>query len=133
MAKQDLDRDIRDRIDGFVAELSALVKAAALESVRSALGETARRGPGRPRKIGGAAKTVRGRRRRGGKRDSKAIDALTSRLLSHIKSKPGQRLEQISAALGTPTRDLKLPASKLLAAKAVRTSGQRRGTKYHPR
>jgi hypothetical protein len=138
MPTQQLDREIRDRIDAFLLELSTLVKRAALESVHEALGGqgTPSRGPGRPRKV-----TMRaaGRRRRmsaggvRGKRTSEQVDQAGARVLSQVKAYPGQRLEEIGVALKTPTKALKLPVAKLMADKKLKTKGQKRGTKYFPR
>jgi hypothetical protein len=78
-----------------------------------------------------AGASLRGpKRRKGEKRTPDSLAELTSALLGHIKSNPGQRIEQIAAALKIPTSELKLPAQKLIAGKAVKTKGQRRGTHY---
>ncbi len=69
-------------------------------------------------------------RRKGEKRSAALLDQTTAQLLGHIKSNPGQRIEQISADLGLSTQELKLPTQKLLAGRKVKTRGQRRGTKY---
>jgi len=138
MATQDLDRTIRTRIDSFLLELSGLVKKAALESVHQALGEgyAPRFGSGRTRTVamrrGTAPRKISTRGVRG-KRSSEQVDQAAARVLAHVKSKPGQRLEEIGAALKTPTKILKLPVSKLLAAKKLKTKGQKRGTKYFVR
>jgi len=47
-----------------------------------------------------------------------------------VTKKPGLRIEQINAELGTTKKDLALPIRKLLAAKAIRSTGTRRSTKY---
>ena len=47
-----------------------------------------------------------------------------------MTEKPGLRIEQINAELGTSTKALVLPIKKLLAAKAIKTTGTRRSTKY---
>lgn len=72
------------------------------------------------------------RRRKGGKRPAAMIEHTTSALLAQIKGNAGQRIEQIAKAMKTETSDLKLSAIKLLAAKKVKTKGQRRGTTYYP-
>jgi hypothetical protein len=78
-----------------------------------------------------AGASLRGpKRKKGQKRTPDSLAELTSALLGHIKSNPGQRIEQIAAALKIPTSELKLPAQKLIAGKAVKTKGQRRGTHY---
>ncbi|MFN0006697.1 MAG: hypothetical protein ACKVXR_02225 [Planctomycetota bacterium] len=129
MPNSTLDQEIQSRIQSFLTELSALVKKSALESVQTALAGGAstngRRGPGRPRKIGSSARA--GKR---AKRSSEQVDAMAARVLAQVRSKQGQRLEQISKAMKLPSKELKLPVAKLLAAKKLKTKGQKRGTQY---
>jgi hypothetical protein len=138
MATTTVDRDLRSRIEAFLQEISALVRQSALESVRAALGDgaaPARRGPGRPRgSVNRATPSGKGGKRgkggKGGKRTSEQVDQMAARVLSWVKSNPGHGLEAIGRGLGTPTKVLKLPVSKLMASKSLRTTGQKRGTKY---
>jgi hypothetical protein len=127
-----LDSQIQDHIQSFVEELTLLIKRAAVQSVAEALNEGgSRRGPGRPR--GSAARPAigsGGSRRKGAKRDPKELEALTEKLNGYIKSHGGQRIEQIATGMGTSTKELALPAKKLLATKKIRTTGTRRATKY---
>jgi hypothetical protein len=51
-------------------------------------------------------------------------------VLAHVRSNPGQRLEEIGRALWGPTKGLKRPVSNLMEGGALRTEGQKRGTKY---
>jgi hypothetical protein len=144
------NQQLDSTIQSFVAEISNLVRLSALEAVHAALGgggaAPARRGPGRPRGSGARRgpgrpkgsrnkpKAMPARAARGGKRarrSSEDVEATASKFLSFVKSNDGKRLEEISAGLKIPTSALKLPAQKLLAAKALRTTGQKRGTKYH--
>jgi hypothetical protein len=129
-------------IQAFVTEISGLVRVAALEAVRDALGggsTPAKRGPGRPKGYSpkaakAKAAKIPARPTRGGrrvKRSSEEVDAMAQKFLAFVKANDGKRLEEISKGLGIDSHDLKLPASKLLAAKAVKTTGQKRGTKYH--
>lgn len=118
--------DLRSRVDAFVADLSVLVRDAALNAVQEALGTERRRGPGRPRK---SAPARAGRR---AKRDPKAVLAVADKVLGVVKAKPGQSVEQIGRTLGMPTKALKLPVIKLLEGKKLRTKGQKRGTRYFP-
>jgi len=74
-----------------------------------------------------------GKRRKGAKRTAEEIEALTKGLLAAIKKKPGQRIEEIGKAMSVSTKDLALPVGKLFDAKAIRTTGQRRATKYFPK
>ena len=132
MPNNNLHTEIRSKVDSFVSEISDMLRTAALGSVSMALGveelprqRTARRGPGRPpaAKVGGPR----------GKRSSQDVEALGQKVLSHVRSNPGQRLEEIGRALKRDTSGLKLPVSKLMAAKKLKTTGQKRGTKYFVR
>ena len=133
------DQQIRTRIDSFLAELSGLVRKAAFEAVHEVLGERParrrRRGPGRPRRSGRPRKAGRrpGRPARGGKRTTEQVDAMAARVLAQVRSKQGQRLEEIGKAMRMPTKGLKLPITKLMAAKKLMTKGQKRGTRYFVR
>lgn len=128
-----VESDIRSRVEAFVEELTAMIRASALDLVNEALGEGGSR-PGR-RTAGrrAAAPAPSGRRAKGAKRDPKLLAALTDKLGDYIKKNPGNRIEQIGKALGTPTKDLALPVKKLLAAKKIATKGQKRATTYFGR
>lgn len=130
MAKNHLDSQIRACINSFVDELSTLVKQAAVESVREALGgpsTPARRGPGRPRKATDVISRPARRRKR---RSSEAVDSAAKRILAQIQTNPGQGVGEIGAALRLTSKALRLPILKLLEDKKIKTTGQRRGTKY---
>lgn len=132
----DINTQINARVQSFVTELSDLVRIGALEAVLAALGKDAaskRRGPGRPRAADAnpAAAGKPKRRAKGARRSSGDVDATMAKFLAFVKANDGKRLEEISKALGIHSADLKLPVQKLLAAKAVKTTGQKRGTKYH--
>jgi len=131
MAKQQ-DPQLRALVDQFVADLTARVHEEALATVRAALGEApapraraARKprkaGPGRPRKAAA---------RKGGRRSAQDVAAVGETVLAHIKANAGQRLEEIGRALGVATKELKRPIANLLEAGALRTEGQKRGTRY---
>ncbi len=142
MVTNNLDSEIQSRISAFLDELSGLVKRQALEAVHEALGGAAgpaRRGPGRPRKVsmrpGRAPRAmakpgVRGKRIR---RSPEDLAKLQTSVLAQIRSKAGQRLEEIGRALKTDTAVLKRPVAMLLAAKKLKTTGAKRGTKYFVR
>lgn len=67
----------------------------------------------------------------GGRRSSEDVAGLADALLEHIQKHPGQRGEEIAAALETDTRTIRLPLKKLIEDKKVKTKGQARGTSYH--
>jgi hypothetical protein len=139
MPNHSLDQDIQSRISSFLDELSTLVKRQALEAVHEALGGVAGpalRGPGRPRKVtvrpgrrprAMAKRAVRGKRIR---RSPEDLAKLQATILAAVRGKQGQRLEEIGRALKTETGVLKRPMALLLAAKKVKTTGAKRGTKY---
>ncbi len=134
MRNANIDSEIRSRIDSFLAELSTLVKSAAIDSVRAALGEgngvaASRRGPGRPAMAAGSSATPV-RRRRGGKRSSEDVQKTGEALLAYVQANPGQGVEGIAKGMGVSSKELKLPVIKLIDAGSLRSEGQRRGTKY---
>jgi len=142
MPNDTLDQDIQDRIQSFLAELSSLVKKSALEAVQEALatdGDSLRRGPGRPRKVslsrGGRPRAmvkrgVRGKRIR---RSAEDLAKIGARVFAQVRTKQGQRLEEIGRALKTDTGVLKKPIADLLAAKKLKTKGRKRGMQYFTR
>jgi hypothetical protein len=83
------------------------------------------------RKPGPKPKTAT--RAKGAKRDPQEIEAQTKTLLAAIKKTPGSRIEEISRSVGISTKDLALPVAKLFDMKAIKTTGQRRATKYFPK
>ena len=130
---------IEDRINqlvgDFVSKIALLAREAAVETLTkglSANGEAvpARRGRGPSVK---AVQTVSTRRpKKGAKRPKADIARLEGVLAKHIEKYPGQRVEQINQVLGTKTNDVRLPLAKLIAAKTVKTKGERRATQYFP-
>lgn len=139
MAKRDINSEIQARIEAFAEELSGLVKEAAVEAVQEALaGATngtranGRRKPAARKKAAkratAAKRKTRGRRRR---QSEAQVTKLANKVLSHVTSNDGERIDQIAAALGVATADLKAPVALLMDEKKVRRTGQRRGTKYH--
>jgi hypothetical protein len=134
-----IDNAVRARIETFTAEISALVRASALEAVHNALGATltvapaepAKRGPGRPRKSGQPSPIVQAKR--GGKRAKRTpedVAKMGEQVVAYVAKHPGESVEQIGKALGEKTKDLALPIIRMIEAKKLKTKGERRGTKY---
>jgi hypothetical protein len=136
-----LDDRIRARVELFASELAELIRESAMETVSAAL-TGARPSPGRGggRRAAAAVVAVRGggrgraaSREKGAKRPPDEIERLTGRLLDYVKGNPGQRIEQIADGMGTSTKELNLPAKKLIAGKQLKTKGQKRATQYFSR
>jgi hypothetical protein len=126
-----LESEIRSLVDSFVSEISARVRQAALDSLRQAIegnAPAARRG--RPARA--AAPAAAGTPGRRGRKPSAASVQAAADLQAHVSANPGQRLEEIGAALGQDTKGLKGPASRLVRDGILRTEGRRRGTRYFP-
>jgi hypothetical protein len=134
MALSELDSRIQANIESFVEDISTLVKRSAINAVAEALGNgsTPRRAGGR-RAAGVQKPAGVTPRRKGAKRDPGELEALTKKLGDFIRATPGQRIEEIGSALGVKTKELALPAKKLIAAREVSTRGRRRATTYFPR
>ena len=142
MANSSVSDQVRSLVESFVAEMSDLIRRSAMETVQHALagGEAPRRGR-RPAAVAGrrgapslpAAKGGARLRAKGAKRSPDELEELTGQLLAYVKSNPGQRIEQIAEGMGTSTKELNLPAKKLLGSKALKTRGHKRATQYFPR
>ncbi len=128
----EIDRQIRERVDAFVRELSELVRRSAVDAVRSALGEGLLSQPARSAEPRRRESAPRAARAKGEKRSPDEIARATRQLQEFITANPGRGVEDIARALGTVTRELNLSIRKLLAANVIRTEGQKRATKYFP-
>jgi hypothetical protein len=148
----DVNAEVRARIEAFSGELAELIRRAALEAVQEVLGSGAAPSPpatharaaakgrpskravrGRPRSVATAPRGSAGKKRAPGeKRSADELAKLTDKLATYIKANPGQRIEQIGAGLGRPTKELSLPVKKLLRAKRISSKGHKRATTYHP-
>jgi hypothetical protein len=67
-----------------------------------------------------------------GRRSSESVEQMSETLLAHVKKSPGQRGEQIAESLNTDTKTIRLPMQKLIAARLIKTKGQKRGMTYYP-
>jgi len=130
------NQEIQQRVEAFVANLTNLVRQAAVDSVRDALGAEApqRRAPGRPRgatkaKPAAAAKVKRVRA--GSRRSAADFETTTAAILEHIQANDGCSVSEIGAAVGLKNKDLQLPMRKLIAEGRIHMTGQRRGARYH--
>jgi len=73
-----------------------------------------------------------GRRKKGQKRTPADISRLTERLLAAIQAKPGQRMEHLGKQIGASTADLLIPVARLVDARKIRRTGEKRATQYFP-
>jgi len=107
--------------------------SAALSGARPSAGRGGRRAAPAAVAVRGAGRGRAASREKGAKRPPDEIERLTGKLLDYVKSNPGQRIEQIADGMGTSTKELNLPAKKLIAGKQLKTKGQKRATQYFSR
>ncbi len=122
----DIQNEINERIEAFVAEIAELARQAAHDALSTAL-TGAGSAPAKSRR----ASTTTRVRRQGGKRTSEELASMADAFLEHVGKNPGQRMEQISKALGYTTTELTLPVKKLLSAGSIHVEGQKRATQYY--
>ena len=123
-----MNAEITKLTERFTADLAALLRSQALESIGAALtGSAPKLKSATFRRVPPPARAP------GQKRSADEIERLTVDLRTHIANHPGQRIEQIGKAMGVPTKDLALPVRKLVGAALVRTKGQKRATTYYSR
>lgn len=152
---------IQARVNDFVADLEQLVRAAALEAVQAALGGASGGGasvakagrkpgrkPGRPAKAPAAAPAAKAaapaakaaapaakastKRKKGQKRSKAELAALEAKLDGYVSANAGKRIEEIGKGLSIATSELTRPMKKLMEAGKVRSTGERRATRYYP-
>ena len=78
-----------------------------------------------------AAAAAPASRKKRGKRTSEEVDAMAEHILEHVKKNPGSSVEGMAKFFKLKSKELTLPINKLMAAKKLKTTGQKRGTKYH--
>ena len=140
----DINARIESTIRSFTAELQQLIGAAVRAHVESALGSFGAPTKAAPAKVARvaapaatpaakapAAKAVKSRKK-GAKRTAAELARAEKDLLEYVTAKPGQRMEEISAALGAVTKDLSRPLQKLLDTAAIRREGVKRASRYYP-
>jgi hypothetical protein len=126
----DIEKLLRDRVELFVAELSDIIRQAALERVSDAL--AAPGGSGRGKRSAAALEKRVGKRPKGQKRAPAEMERLLKAIVAAVQNEPGIRADQIANSLSLATRDTSLPIKKLLADKVLTKKGQKRATQYFP-
>jgi hypothetical protein len=119
---------IKSQIESFVQKLDQLVRQSVLDHLKAVLAGSARGGGevpapkkrGRPVGSGG----------RRGRKPADLGDAL-SKMVAYVKANDGQGISAIAAGTGIDLKVAKKAALQLLASKALKKSGERRGTVYH--
>jgi hypothetical protein len=118
----DPHREIQALVDNFIADLSELARRIAIEQVKTAFSTGA--------KLVAPVTTAPARTTRS-RRGQREIEALRTKLVAAILEHPGQRTEDLNAALGTTTAQIAQLLRRLVADHVVRTEGARRGTRYY--
>ncbi|MCC7172803.1 MAG: hypothetical protein IT459_20310 [Planctomycetes bacterium] len=125
---------IRSKIDAFLTEIESLTRQAALDAVRAALSGNAStpapRANGRRVARRAATKPAAPKGKRA-KRTTEDVAEFGAKILAFVKSNPGCSSEQIQAGLGLSKKDIQLPIIRLREEKRLKTTGQKRGTKYY--
>ena len=82
-----------------------------------------------PAKAAAPAKPAK--RKKGQKRTQAELASLQAKLDGFVRANDGKRIEEISKALGIATSELVGPMKRLLEEGQVRSTGQRRATRYY--
>lgn len=129
---------VRDLVESFSAELEQLIKAEIRRGFETALGTpspASRRGPAAKSATAPKpnAKFANADRKKGEKRTPSQLLAVKKALADYITRHAGERIEEIAKGLAIPSKDLSRPAKQLIEAKSIKTTGEKRATKYYPR
>lgn len=121
-----LDNEIRSRVESFVAEISSLIRQAALDAAVDAL-----RGQGTGSYTGAKRGPKPGKKQGGRIRRTEAqIQQTMSKVLSFVESHAGSRAEEIRTALNLTAPQTADSLKRLVAEKSLKSKGQRRATAY---
>jgi hypothetical protein len=126
-------------LDTALNQVRAALLEEASQAVQQALGARPLGGGGGDRNLPLPARAKPGpkpraaTRPKGAKRTPEELENLIRDFAAQVKKTPGQSVETLAKTLGVTTKDLQLPVLKAFEAKLIKTTGQRRGTKYFPR
>ncbi|WP_394831652.1 hypothetical protein LVJ94_34580 [Pendulispora rubella] len=137
----DLKNQINKLAEDFAQGVLAAMRSASLEEIVGGTGSRStpvaaktRAAAGRPARGGAVAAAPKSPRGRGGRlhrRSEEEIGAVGDKIIEVLKAHPeGLRAEQIRAELGLEAKELPRPLKDLLAAKKLKTKGQKRATTY---
>ncbi len=145
----DINQQIEQRIQGFVTELSSLVRQAALGAVQAALGgkaspaatakvrvARAKKGAKRvaaaaPAKAPAAPKAPKASKAgTRGRRTPAQIEATIASVLGYIKANPNTRSEAIRAALKLARPAMRDALDRLSEGKKIKMKGVKRAASY---
>lgn len=87
--------------------------------------------PGKASAASAGRATSASSRKSGEKRSPEHLARTVAALAAYIAKNRGHSMEQMVKAMRMPKADLQLPIAKLLAAKTIRKTGLKRGTKYY--
>jgi hypothetical protein len=151
-----LKQNIQKLVDTFASDLEGLVRQAAVKAVSEVLGGPAGSAPksaglpakAAPRRNKKAAKSPAiakatapkaakpskpskpGKGKTRIRRSDAQIDSLAAQIHDYVASHPGQRAEQIKAALKISSGNWGLPIGRLLASGRLVAKGEKRATTY---
>lgn len=124
----------------YTTGLAALIREQVLEETKDKMVGFFMNGvtPKKARRKKAARKVVttrkNGKQKVGAKRSPKALEKLQARIFDAIKKYPGETSEKLAKRLRIKrTKDMSLPLRKLVDAKQIRKTGERRSTKYYPK
>jgi hypothetical protein len=123
---------VQTALDTLIEAIRAELREEFLSALGSSSSAPTKRGRRRQPKASSKAKATRARAK-GAKRTPEELEALTAKTLAAITKTPGKRVEELSEVLGVGSKELALPILKLFEQKSIKTTGQRRGTKYFPK
>ncbi len=117
ISDDEFQRQLSQRIDEFVADVTRLAREHAVRTLAGALQVSANLND-----------EAVGRK----KRTQHELNTTKQQLLDLICKEPGKRMLELAPILQTSAKDLALPVRQLITEKLIRTEGQRRSTTYYP-
>lgn len=127
------DTVVRGAMNGLAKVMQALsgnASAASTAEPVSAKLKRARRAA--PRKAAPVKRAAPSTKAKGAKRSPEAMAETMERLDNYVSDYPGQGTEEIGKALSLSTKEIARPMKKLIDDGKIKTTGQKRATRYYP-
>jgi hypothetical protein len=121
--------DLAERIERLVREYISTIRIAAEVAVERAVGASA---IGSTTAMASAKQRAPSPARRGMRRPSDEIGALSERLYEAVSQAPGETMIVIAPMIGATARELSRPMLLLRQAGRIRSVGRKHATRYFP-
>lgn len=130
MNSKQIEAQIQERVEAFVADLSGLIHEAALTAVQEAIAGAGVAGASTRKRTTKKRSSKKRTSKKRGRRAAAPTAASLDKIHAWVKANKGSSVGAIASGVGLAGPATKKAVAALLEAGRLRKTGQRRGTKY---